>query len=133
MQNVSGNTFSKTITGQTVGTTISYGCKFAFAGGLAVTKYFSYVVGSNCSSLSVDNQFLNASVKTYPNPVTNIIRINTSLEINKVAIFSVLGKKVKEVKHQLYSINIEDLSNGLYLMRIYTTRGFVTKKVIIKR
>jgi hypothetical protein len=28
--------------------TISYACKFAYAGGLSVTKYFSYVVGHNC-------------------------------------------------------------------------------------
>ena len=40
MTNVSGNIFTKTITGQTVGATISYAVKFAFAGGLSVTKYF---------------------------------------------------------------------------------------------
>ena len=44
MTNVSGKIFTKTITGQTNGSTINYAVKFAFAGGLSVTKYFSYVV-----------------------------------------------------------------------------------------
>ncbi len=49
MDNVSGLTFSKTVTGQTIGASISYACKFAFAGGLGVTKYFTYVVGADCA------------------------------------------------------------------------------------
>ncbi len=52
MDNVSGLTFSKTLTGFTIGETISYACKFAFAGGLAVTSYYSYVVGDNCETTS---------------------------------------------------------------------------------
>ena len=42
MTNTSGLVFTKTLGGFTQGETISYACKFAFAGGLAVTKYFSY-------------------------------------------------------------------------------------------
>lgn len=49
MTNVSGNIFTKTITGQTPGAIISYGVKFAFAGGLAVTKFVNYEVGTDCA------------------------------------------------------------------------------------
>ena len=49
MDHVSGNIFSKTLSGLTNGTTLSIACKFAFAGGLAVTKYIDYVVGTDCS------------------------------------------------------------------------------------
>ncbi|WP_462251741.1 glycosyl hydrolase [Ekhidna sp.] len=49
MTHVEGRTFTRTISDQTPGATIAYACKFAFAGGLAVTKYFDYVVGDNCS------------------------------------------------------------------------------------
>lgn len=49
MDQVTGNVFSKTLSGLTIGSTISYACKFAYAGGLSVTKYFSYVVGNDCS------------------------------------------------------------------------------------
>jgi len=43
-----GQKFSKTFTGQTLGATFSVACKFAYAGGLAVTKTFTYTVGNSC-------------------------------------------------------------------------------------
>ncbi len=48
MSSVGSRTFRAVLTNQTIGSTISYAVKFAFAGGLAVTKYFDYVVGDNC-------------------------------------------------------------------------------------
>ncbi len=48
MTNVAGQEYTSTITNQTVGSTIRYACKFEFAGGVAVTKYFSYVGGYAC-------------------------------------------------------------------------------------
>src|SRR5690606_1999478 len=56
MDNVGGLAFSKTIGGQTAGTTITYACKFAYAGGLSVTKYISYVVGDSCSGSGEDTE-----------------------------------------------------------------------------
>ncbi len=45
-----GNIFTSTISGQTIGSTISYAVKFAYTGGMSVTKYFPYVVGSSCET-----------------------------------------------------------------------------------
>ncbi len=42
--NVSGHTASITLTGQTPGATLDFACKFAFAGGMSVTKRFTYTV-----------------------------------------------------------------------------------------
>ena len=41
---VSGHTASITLTGQTAGTTLDFACKFAYAGGMSVTKRFTYTV-----------------------------------------------------------------------------------------
>ena len=41
---VSGHTASITLTGQTLGATLDFACKFAFAGGMSVTKRFTYTV-----------------------------------------------------------------------------------------
>jgi len=54
--NTSGKKFSKTFSGQTVGATFKVACKFAYAGGLAVTKMFTYVVGSSCSDTPADTE-----------------------------------------------------------------------------
>ena len=41
---VSGHTASITLTGQTAGTTLDFACKFAYTGGMSVTKRFTYTV-----------------------------------------------------------------------------------------
>ncbi len=56
MTNTSGLTFTATLTGQTQGVTINYAVKFAYSGGMSVTKYISYVVGDNCSVGPTDTQ-----------------------------------------------------------------------------
>ncbi|RXP44327.1 carbohydrate-binding protein [Lutibacter sp. HS1-25] len=131
MTNTSGKIFTATLTKQTLGATISYGCKFAFAGGLAVTKYFSYKVGDNCSSLGVDDEILNNSIKMYPNPVTDILHVSSQLkEIQKIEIFSMLGSKMMEVKTNFNSINMRDLPSGIYLLHIYSEKGTAVRKLI---
>ena len=42
-------TFRRSISSLETGQTLSFACKFAYAGGLSVTNYIQYVVGSNCS------------------------------------------------------------------------------------
>ena len=130
MDNAGGKKFTKTINGFTNGQTISYACKFAFAGGLAVTKYFSYTVGSTCA-LSVNDNLLASTVKMYPNPVKNILNLNSPIKtITKVEIYSVIGKKVLEFYQNLEKMNIEDLPSGLYLIKIYANNYFFTTKFI---
>ena len=48
MTRVSEKIYTATIANQAAGSTIRYACKFAFAGGLAVTEYIDYVVGTPC-------------------------------------------------------------------------------------
>jgi endo-1,3(4)-beta-glucanase len=135
MTNSSGLVFTKTISGFTQGQMISYACKFAFAGGLAVTKYFSYEVGSNCSSLSTIDINLAHKLKLFPNPSSTkfSIYISSQIELNKVEIYSLLGKKLKKFDTNSIQYNIEDLSSGLYLVRIYSNKGIFTTKKLVKK
>ena len=130
MDLVSGLTFTKTISGVADGETINYACKFAFAGGSAVTKYISYKIGTSCSSLGVDDQVLQKEITLYPNPATNLLYIqsNTS-EILKVDIYNTLGSLVKTT-YKSAPINIESLSKGVYLTKITTDKGVVMKRLI---
>jgi hypothetical protein len=66
MKNISGNKFEYTISNLTIGQEIKYAVKFAFAGGLAVTPYLSYIVGENCLPDS-DNDGILDSVDLCPN------------------------------------------------------------------
>lgn len=58
---VSGHTASITLTGQTPGATLSFACKFAYAGGMSVTKQFSYTVENSGGSGGSDPEPARAS------------------------------------------------------------------------
>lgn len=131
MTNVSGKTFTATINGQTPGTVISYACKFAFAGGLAVTKYFSYEVGDNCA-LGIDDLNIK-TLKVFPNPSKGIWNLQTQNQIiQSVIVYDILGKKVFVSKPNSAIAIIENtaLSKGVYFAKIVTANGQSNIKLV---
>ncbi len=128
MSLVSGTTFTQTITGQTIGSTISYAVKFAYAGGLSVTKYFSYVVGSSCalgeSTFSEIDQF------SISNPTSDYITLSSSKAIDKIEVFNLLGKLVLTTSTNTNKIDVRDLASGMYLVAIYAGTERTIKKVL---
>jgi hypothetical protein len=75
------------------------------------------------------SNFLNVSL--FPNPATNRITITLPEKAN-LEILNVNGQIIRTIIHQSpeTSINIEDLSRGVYLIKAITDNGIVTKKFI---
>ena len=67
----------------------------------------------------------------YPNPATDYININSSIEIDKIELFDLLGKLVLST-NQTSEINVSHLPIGVYLLRIISEKGRIAKKIIIK-
>ena len=91
-----------------------------------------FVNSTGCSEnqLSVDNEILDKSLKLYPNPLDNVLTIiSKNVTVFKVEIYSVLGKKIKDVHSDFKTIRTDNLSNGLYLIKIYSEKGMVMKKI----
>lgn len=129
----SGLSFSKTINGQTSGTTINYAVKFAYAGGMSVTQYFDYVVGTDCG-LGIDDKQWNDSVTLFPNPARGIFNIDSKLSaLTKVELYSVMGSKILETSTNLNTIRIDGLAGGIYLVKIYSGNKSTTRKLIIEK
>ena len=129
MTPVSGNIFTKTITGQTIGSTINYGCKFAFSGGYSVTKYISYVVGSSCSlgveTVSELNQFC------YPNPVEDFLQLQLLDDKNQITLTDVLGRKlIEKVVPSSHKIDMSAFKSGIYFLKINISFGIQNLKII---
>jgi beta-glucanase (GH16 family) len=130
MTNVTGNIFTHTLTGQTIGSTISYGVKFAFAGGMSVTNYYSYVVGSNCAlEVASIQEHLDFS---FINPVEDYINLSSDVEIDKVEVYNMTGILVLETKRDTHKIEIKNLSKGIYLLAVYSGDKRSVKKMIVK-
>ena len=71
-----------------------------------------------------------ASFEIYPNPMNNTLYINGAVQ--DVTIFNAVGQQVLFVENT-NEINVEDLSEGLYFVRISDKKGGSVVKKIVKR
>ena len=79
------------------------------------------------------NEISNDSFVIYPNPASGQISIlNTKdFSINKVNIVDVNGRIVQEFTSDFSSLNISNLTKGMYLISIETDSTTINKKIII--
>lgn len=80
--------------------------------------------------LGVENNVFLKDFKLYPNPVNSILNIQLAETLEKVEVYSLLGRKVLE--NNTTKINVSSLSLGVYLLKIYTQDGKIGVKRFIK-
>jgi len=131
MTSIGYNIFSYTLTGQTMGTTLTYACKFAFAGGMAVTKYISYEVGENCVHIGIENP-LESSLTLFPNPVKNELTIGGISEGATIMIYDLNGRLLinKIAVFTTEKIDVSLLDKGIYLIKVMDEKTIRTTKMI---
>ncbi len=109
MTSLGNNTFTVTLTDQVVGTTLTVRCKFAYAGGMSVTKYFEYVVQD--SSITGNPTVRVESTLSYT-VVNNLLYLSLS-SVEQVAIYNAMGTCVYNAAIQNDSIS---LPKGVYII-----------------
>ncbi len=84
------------------------------------------------TNLSTDD-FTLSQISVYPNPTSDFINLNvpSNIEVNKASLFDALGREA-DITSNNDVINASDLANGIYILKIETTVGDLSKKVIIK-
>jgi len=93
---------------------------------------------NNCDDLGSHNQTLSSesysvnTIKIYPNPVKNNVVYFSFVEDLNVVIYDVLGKQVliEKVNSTKDFINVSSLNKGIYLVKINSSQGTSTKKLI---
>ena len=90
-----------------------------------------YYMSVEYNSLGV-NDFEGTKLRFFPNPVTHSLSFSNPKSIEKVQIYNMLGVLVKSVKGSTENLNMSNLSNGSYLVKVYTNQGIVDK-IIIKK
>ncbi|WP_397364704.1 T9SS type A sorting domain-containing protein [Olleya sp. R77988] len=93
----------------------------------SVNAYKSFTVES-ASTLSSATFDLESSITMYPNPTSDIINISSSNTIKNIEVFDFLGKRI--IKTNQSQIDLSSFNSGLYLVKIKTDQGEITKKVI---
>ncbi|APZ47545.1 hypothetical protein BW723_15175 [Polaribacter reichenbachii] len=68
----------------------------------------------------------------YPNPATSFLTIDdANFTLKKVELYNVLGKKVLTSSEN--KINIQNLTSGVYLLKVETEKGIIATKRIVKK
>ena len=109
-----------------------------FDGSVDDLKIYNYALSQvevtnlfNNNSLTSDNfNANNLEVGLYPNPVNDVLNIDTKDEISSVEVFALQGQKVLSSKEN--KINVSQLPAGIYLVRIEDVNNNIATKKIIK-
>lgn len=100
--------------------------------GAAQTLLFFDTLGFT-STLATD-QFNNLEISVYPNPANDVVSVSntTNAIISNVEMTDLNGRVVKNTSLNATEgqINISDLSTGVYLMKVSSDQGSITKKII---
>ncbi|WP_338732339.1 FG-GAP-like repeat-containing protein [Mangrovimonas cancribranchiae] len=85
------------------------------------------------NSLSIEDETL-TDLNIYPNPVENTIYFETKGDvINKIAtVFDINGKIVQNERLEQNQLDVSNLSNGLYILRLEKNGKTITRKFVKK-
>ena len=81
--------------------------------------------------LSIDSVEDVNGFSIYPNPVKNVLNIKTLKTIEAVEVYNMLGRRV--MTSNSTKINVEQLSGGIYTVKVIDNLGNKTVKKIIKQ
>ena len=86
---------------------------------------------TNVTLNSSDFQANNLKFSLYPNPVQDILNIESETEVKSVEIYSLQGQKVQTATSKTFEVN--NLPAGVYFVKVENVEGAIaTKKLIIQ-
>ena len=87
----------------------------------------------NVATLAVSD-VSKTSIKAYPNPVVDVLNIESASKVKSVSIFDASGKNAAnfELNAAKSQVNLSRLAPGVYLVKVVTENGSNTVKVIKK-
>lgn len=99
----------------------------AFVYNLTTTEVVSGF-GVDVDFISGTNELSNRAVSVYPNPTNGLLNIIAE-DLLKIEVYDMYGKKVQITNN---TVDLSEYLEGLYLIKVQTTEGSFTKKVIKK-
>ncbi|MXP05133.1 MULTISPECIES: T9SS type A sorting domain-containing protein [unclassified Apibacter] len=73
------------------------------------------------------------SIQLFPNPVIDILKINTTAKVTSASVYNYAGKEVKRYLRIINNeLDLQDLSAGIYIVNLTTDQGILSKKIIKK-
>ncbi len=70
-------------------------------------------------------------VTVVPNPASDLIRI-AGVDIQTATLFNATGQQIDIMFESNKTLNVSELPNGLYFLNIQTSKGSITRKVVVR-
>jgi hypothetical protein len=81
-------------------------------------------------ALAVQNNVVRAAgISISPNPVKDVFTLTSLYEVEEIAVYDIMGKKVWHQEGDSKVVNIESLQSGLYVVKVRTSGGVFGCKV----
>src|SRR5690606_29806995 len=71
-----------------------------------------------------------SNIYIYPVPTEATLNISTDLIIDSIVMFDLLGKQIMYIEKPSNRINVSNLSEGMYLLKIQTENKTVIKRFV---
>lgn len=82
-------------------------------------------------TLSTSNFDFGNALTMYPNPAKRLVTVSGIENIERLEVYSILGKRLQKVENQ-NTINIENLPRGMYLITITKESNSTSKRLLIE-
>ena len=83
--------------------------------------------------IHIDETVVDNSISIYPNPTNYEVKVmGYEGKIKKIEIIDLSGRTLMSLLYPSSPINVANLSQGIYFVRIETDKGIVTKKIVKK-
>ena len=98
----------------------------------------SITTNSSTCNLSIDEDQLDTAISVFPNPANGQFQIkNTSfINLEKAVIYDISGREISsyDLKNtsRTKTINMFNVSSGVYFVNIFSERAMITRKVVLK-
>ncbi len=91
-------------------------------------KILNFTLKSNVNITKVDNK----NIKIYPNPNSGHFYIKSNEHVSAIKIIDITGKIISDLNVNNNSVIIENIKQGLYILKIHTENEIIYKKVVVK-
>lgn len=109
---------------------IPAGTKYIAIKYTSVYKYYLFVDNFTLDEATGIAEVTADNVNVYPNPTKDIVNVNAPAQINNIELFNITGQQIStfNVNNTTAQIDVAELANGIYFLKINTENGMVTKK-----
>jgi hypothetical protein len=89
----------------------------------------SYIKVAKPAAIAETGNGLENGIGIYPNPVQDVLHIQSSVTIEQAAIYDMNGRIVRQVQ-MTNDIAVQDLARGIYMIKIQTNKGIEIRKIV---